>query len=98
MANSGSNLWVPTEQLSASQGAQLVSHSAAIIGLLEMANGYQVVGPLCVSSKKNIAIVHALGNFCPQERGKEWTVEDDTELIFVRRKQSWFSFVFVLLF
>lgn len=81
MANSGSNLWGPTEQLSASQGAQLVSHSAAIV-LLEMANGHQEVEPLCVSYKENsAAIVHTLGNFWPQERGKEWTVEGDTELI-----------------
>ena len=36
MANSWSNLWGPTEQLSTFQGAQLVSCGAAITGLLEM--------------------------------------------------------------
>lgn len=37
MADAQSNLWGPMEQLSAFQGAQLVSCSVAIIGLLEMA-------------------------------------------------------------
>lgn len=44
LANSGSNLWAPAEQLSTSQGAQLVSQSVAILELLEMANRPQARG------------------------------------------------------
>lgn len=50
----------------------MVSHSAAIIGLLVVAIGHQVVGPLCSGFKENLAaIVHALGDLWPQERGNE---------------------------
>lgn len=53
-----------------------------------MANRHQTVGPFFLGSKGNSAVVvHALGNLWPEERGNEWTVEeDDTELILVRRR------------
>lgn len=61
-----------------------------------MATGHQVVGPLFSGSRENVtAIVHALGDLWPQERGNKWSVEDDTELILVRIKKKKILFCFV---
>lgn len=50
------------EQLSASQGALLLSHSVATVGLLEMANGHQVVGLLFSGFTGHLAaLFHDLG-------------------------------------